>query len=130
LHSAGRLYAIYVVPPIPTVHSQIEAGNFDVVSYQKELTEYYSRELREMVSKKASNILGAEIIVKQGDAATQIVRAAEENDMDIIVISTHGQTGWRRYIFGSVAEKVVRYAECPVLVVQASHDGHESEKTS
>jgi nucleotide-binding universal stress UspA family protein len=37
------------------------------------------------------------------------------------VIATHGQTGWRHMVFGSVAEKVVRLAPCPVLTIRAPH---------
>jgi nucleotide-binding universal stress UspA family protein len=44
---------------------------------------------------------------------------------DLIVIATHGVTGWRRFIFGSVAEKVIRMAPCPVLTIQVSPDEDE-----
>jgi nucleotide-binding universal stress UspA family protein len=55
-------------------------------------------------------------------AAHEIVRLANEHAVDLIVIATHGETGWRRLVFGSVAEKVVRLAECPVLTIQPEHD--------
>jgi nucleotide-binding universal stress UspA family protein len=54
-----------------------------------------------------------------GNPSQQIVETAKKESADIIVIATHGMTGWRRFIFGSVAEKVVRLAECPVLTVPA-----------
>jgi nucleotide-binding universal stress UspA family protein len=54
-----------------------------------------------------------------GDPANEIVQAAAEQGADIIVTATHGLTGWRRFIFGSVAEKVIRLAPCPVLSIQA-----------
>jgi len=38
--------------------------------------------------------------------------------VDLIVISTHGETGWRHLVFGSVAEKVVRFSSCPVLTIR------------
>jgi len=41
-----------------------------------------------------------------------------EEDADLIVISTHGQSGWRKFVFGSVAEKVIRIADCPVLTIR------------
>jgi nucleotide-binding universal stress UspA family protein len=47
------------------------------------------------------------------------VRIAEHENADLIVIATHGMTGWRRVLFGSVAEKVVRLAKCPVLTIRA-----------
>jgi len=51
----------------------------------------------------------------EGDAATEILRVAGETKCDLIVIGTHGRTGVRRLLLGSVAEQVVRKAPCPVL---------------
>jgi nucleotide-binding universal stress UspA family protein len=56
-------------------------------------------------------------IVLEGVAADEISRKAKEEKADIIVMGTHGLTGWRHLIFGSVAEKVVRLATCPVITV-------------
>jgi nucleotide-binding universal stress UspA family protein len=42
--------------------------------------------------------------------------------VDLIVIASHGLTGWRRMVFGSVTEKVVRQATCPVLTIVAPHE--------
>ncbi len=54
-----------------------------------------------------------------GAAWDQIVRAAEgDADIDLIVMGTHGRTGLKHVLLGSVAEKVVRHAPCPVLVVR------------
>lgn len=51
-----------------------------------------------------------------GDPAAEIVRIAEEEKADSIVLGTHGRTGLSRLLMGSVAEAVVRRAPCPVLV--------------
>jgi nucleotide-binding universal stress UspA family protein len=50
-----------------------------------------------------------------GDPATEIVRVAEEEGADIIVVGTHGRTGLTRLLMGSVAEQVIRHSACPVL---------------
>ena len=52
----------------------------------------------------------------QGDPATEILRIAKENKVEMIVMSSHGRTGLERILMGSVAEKVVRRAPCPVLI--------------
>jgi nucleotide-binding universal stress UspA family protein len=54
----------------------------------------------------------------EGRPFVEIIRYARENQVDLIVISTHGRTGLKHALFGSVAEKVVRKAPCPVLVVK------------
>jgi nucleotide-binding universal stress UspA family protein len=51
-----------------------------------------------------------------GDPADAIVRLAEEDDVDLIVLGSHGRTGLTRLLMGSVAEAIVRKAHCPVLV--------------
>ena len=56
--------------------------------------------------------------VRTGLAAFEIVEAAKEFDVDLIVIATHGYTGWKHFAIGSTAERVVRAAPCPVLVVR------------
>jgi nucleotide-binding universal stress UspA family protein len=61
----------------------------------------------------------AEQRLEQGDAAPEILRVAHEIDADLIVMGTHGRTGLRRLLMGSVAEQIVRKAPCPVLTMTA-----------
>jgi universal stress protein A len=56
--------------------------------------------------------------VTDGNPADAIVRMAEELDVDLIVMATHGRTGVPHIVLGSVAEKVVRHAPCPVLTIR------------
>lgn len=53
-----------------------------------------------------------------GTASSEIAKFAEENDIDMIVMGTHGRTGLSRLLMGSVAEAVVRKAPCPVLTLK------------
>jgi universal stress protein A len=57
-------------------------------------------------------------VLLRGDPAHEIVDFAKRDAFDLIVISTHGRTGLKHVFLGSVAEKVVRHAACPVLVVR------------
>ncbi len=59
-----------------------------------------------------------------GDPAEEIVRIADEENADLIVMATHGRTGIKRLLMGSVAEKVVRYSKCPVFTFKAPHHEH------
>jgi nucleotide-binding universal stress UspA family protein len=54
-----------------------------------------------------------------GDAAEEIIKAADSERADVIVLGTHGATGLTRLLMGSVAERVMRKAPCPVLTVRA-----------
>jgi len=61
---------------------------------------------------------GSQIVIRFGDPGHQITDYAQEIHADLIVLSSHGQTGLTRLLLGSVAEKVVRLAHCPVLVLK------------
>jgi universal stress protein A len=61
-------------------------------------------------------------LVEVGQAAERLIEAAKENKADLIVMATHGRTGLSHALIGSVAEKVVRKAPCPVLTVRPKGD--------
>ena len=56
--------------------------------------------------------------VRGGLPSHEIVEVAKDLEVDLIVIATHGYTGWKHFCIGSTAERVVRAAPCPVLVVR------------
>ena len=56
--------------------------------------------------------------VRIGHAPNEITKAAKDMDVDLIIIATHGYSSWRHLCIGSTAERVVRTAPCPVLVVR------------
>jgi universal stress protein A len=60
-------------------------------------------------------------LLAEGPAAAAIVRVAKKNRVDLVVMGTHGRTGVRRLLMGSVADRVIRTASCPVLVVGGRH---------
>ena len=71
----------------------------------------------------AAGVAGARSAVRTGVATHEIVEAAKDLDVDLIVIATHGFTGWKHFAIGSTAERVARAASCPVLVVrEKEHD--------
>jgi nucleotide-binding universal stress UspA family protein len=62
-----------------------------------------------------------EVMWTEGPAASEIVRVAQEQHVDLVVVGTHGRGVLARAILGSTADKVVRTAHCPVLVVTHDH---------
>jgi nucleotide-binding universal stress UspA family protein len=67
-------------------------------------------------------------LVKSGQPAVQIVDLAEKNDADLIVIATHGLTGWRRALLGSVTDRVIRQTTKPMLVIQTKPLGQSPKR--
>ena len=76
------------------------------------------RELKKLVQQHLTSDASYRIITRRGDPASVIVAVAEESNVDLIVMPTHGHTGIERMILGSVAERVVREASRPVLTIR------------
>ncbi len=62
--------------------------------------------------------LEVETIFTEGDPGHEIVRVAEELNADLIILGTHGHSGWKRFTIGGVAEFVGRHAPCAVLTIK------------
>lgn len=79
--------------------------------------------LREMARDELGDSIKTEFEVVVGEPSREIIRLARELDTDLIVMSTHGYTGFKRALFGSTAERVMRQAPCPVLVLREHEKG-------
>ncbi|MBI4632580.1 MAG: universal stress protein [Deltaproteobacteria bacterium] len=76
--------------------------------------------LHQQVTRVSGNSQDVEIIpyLKRGIPFDEILKEQEEKTIDLIVIASHGRTGIRRILIGSVAEKITRNASCPVMLVR------------
>lgn len=73
------------------------------------------RDLQTLIQDYASPHLKVQALVREGDVTSEILHAAKEGAFDLIVMATHGATGWREFALGSVVDEVVRLAPCPAL---------------
>jgi len=108
----ARLNLIYVskahvFPGVDPTDAQVR-----VVSEAKE----YLDNLKEQLLAKKIDI---EIHTPYGNPAAKILEVSKRHDIDLIAMSTHGRSGIGRWLLGSVAEKVVRHSEKPVLLLRA-----------
>jgi nucleotide-binding universal stress UspA family protein len=62
--------------------------------------------------------------VRHGDAQKSITAAEIDYGADLVIMSTHGRSGWSHLLLGSVAEQLIRTARCPVLVIRDSDQVH------
>lgn len=90
--------------------------------YMQELTESAKQGLAEMPDSAWAEGRSVVRAVVQGPPFVEIIRYAKGNEIDMIVMGTHGRSGLAHVLLGSVAEKVVRKAPCPVLTIRPS--GH------
>lgn len=87
-------------------------------------------EIKKMLAEvvPADPAVPAQHMLMVGDPASAIVQAAEDEQVELIVMSTHGRTGVLRLLMGSVAEQVVRRAKCPVLTVKGGQPPAKNAK--
>lgn len=115
----ARIICVHVVEPVvPTVGYTGLAEPLPIADVSEQLEHSAERELPKLAETEECAGLEIEDVIVHGDPAAEIVRVADERQVDLIVISSHGRTGLGRIIFGSTAEAVVRHAHCPVLVVK------------
>jgi nucleotide-binding universal stress UspA family protein len=121
LRFQASLLLVHIVPMLPKLPSL--STIFKEEEYERELHEEAKRRLEETAKQLSQKGVTAEVYLgTANDVGMEIVRVAEHHDTDLIVIATHGMTGWNKVVFGSVAEKVVHAAHCPVLVLRASQE--------
>jgi nucleotide-binding universal stress UspA family protein len=121
-HFSAELVLLHVVTPILVMPAEPIQDNFDIPTYHRHMGEIAQKTLDELIKTRISEEIKSRTMVVQGNPADEITRLSAVDNADMIVIATHGLTGWRRLMFGSVAEKVVRLAECPVLTIPVSHE--------
>jgi nucleotide-binding universal stress UspA family protein len=118
----AEILLLHIVPtlPLPT------EGYLPPDLYQ-EVIEAGHRDAREaldrMVASAGDPTLGVTLHLEQGAAAPRILAVAESEAADLIVVGTHGRTGFRRVLLGSVADHVVRAAPCPVVTARTLATG-------
>jgi nucleotide-binding universal stress UspA family protein len=120
-HFGAELLLVNVVPALPAVPPDPNYV-FKIPEYERYLHADAEKHLQDEREKLVARNVKVRTQVGHGSAAEEIVLIAKTEGADLIVISTHGSTGLERLVFGSVAEKVVRLAECPVLTVRQKEE--------
>ncbi|WP_435182567.1 universal stress protein [Halobellus sp. EA9] len=113
----ATLYALYVVDT--GAYASLEMGSEIVAEALGE----EGQEAVDAVAERAAEAgVDAETAVANGIAHREIIDHASDHEVDLIVMGTHGRTGVGRFLLGSVAEKVVRSSDVPVMTVRAPED--------
>lgn len=105
---------LFHVVPMP-----IEAVGQPVFIEPLSGSEHQAREELKKLAAEAS-VPNAEIAVLTGEPAVEIIRAAADHNCDLIAIATHGRVGLTHFLLGSVAERVVRESNVPVLTIRCT----------
>ncbi|BCB95700.1 universal stress protein [Dissulfurispira thermophila] len=107
----GQLIVVSVVDVPIEFYGEAPGAVEDLIKRAKEYTEDVKR-------RAESAGIKAAVFVREGETYKTILDIAKEQNADTIVMGSHGRTGLKRLLMGSVTEKVIGYASCPVLVVK------------
>ncbi len=116
-HFQAELTLIHVIPKLPIVTG---ADFFDDTAILQSARDHAEQQLTAHVESLVSKGIKARFHIEVGnDIASSIMKAVEREHVDLLVLSTHGMSGWRLEVFGSIAEKVVKLVQCPLLLLRA-----------
>jgi universal stress protein A len=123
-HFDSELLMVHVLPvdtPTPwdiPPYADFGLASLPLPEYEAQVRQEVERRLSQVAAKHAPAGTKVRTIVGRGDAASEVGRIAVAEKVDLIVLATHGWTGWRHLVFGSVAEKILRESPCAVLSIR------------
>lgn len=115
----AQMLLLHVVEPVPPPAPDYIIGDNLVDDIQTQQAAGHLAKWLKLIDSR----IPARASVQTGNTYREILRAAGENNIDLIIIGRRGRTGLARLLLGSTAERVVRHAHCPVMVIQErEHD--------
>lgn len=116
-HLGAELGVVHVVPATPDLGALFPEGSLSVAADERAGVAAVRAEIEAHARTQLRLELGT-VFVERGTPYAEIVRRAESWDADYVIVGSHGRSGLGRWVLGSVAERVVRYAHCSVLVAR------------
>lgn len=118
----AKVCLVYVCDKLPSQRKISKSPELreKVKDFKKQVKE----KLKNLVIEKLNLAEEVEIVVLEGDPYKEIIKYAIDNNVGLIIVATHGRTGFSHLLMGSVAEKIVRYSPVPVLTVKPPEVSH------
>ena len=113
----ARLICLHIVELWKYPFAEYAAQEADYAKFAKALNEGGEVQLQNFVRKYPAQGIRPELVVRQGNAADCTLWLAQEENIEVIVMGTHGRRGFDRLVLGSNADRIMRKAACPVLIV-------------
>jgi nucleotide-binding universal stress UspA family protein len=113
----GNLLMVHVASSLLTP-PEMEYVHVDLKKFRAEIEKHATAKLTAIAEKEIPTTVQASPIIRHGTPWEEITQTAKDRQADLIVIGTRGHSGIKHLLLGSTAEKVVRFAGCPVLVVR------------
>jgi nucleotide-binding universal stress UspA family protein len=111
-----KLYLLHVIEnPTSSIYGPVEG---DYLAMEVNAREKARTWLQEYATKELRDFPTHEILLREGDILAEVLKVETDKAIGTIVVGTHGRTGLAHMLLGSVAEKVIRSAHCPVYVIR------------
>ncbi len=118
----GEIIVLHVDQPLPPVMVSPDMGPVMDVGAMTRIAEEQrmlaQKELDKIVNRLRDSGMKARSLLKVGSPFLEVIHTAQSEGVDLIVMGTHGRTGLAHVLMGSVAERVVQKAPCPVLTIR------------
>ncbi len=115
---SSKLYLLYVSEESPVVLPTLHGLETDVEGLRQRMAQDANVELERFMTLHVNPDLNIIPVVRMGHPSDEIIAFAREEGIDLIVMATHGRTGFEHVLLGSIAEKVVRNSPVPVLTIK------------
>jgi len=113
----AEIYMVYVLekaPPLVMLQNSNGKSKMTQAEYEEKVKKEFNSVLGQLQDSTNSIVKG---IIRKGDDSDEIISFSNEIKADMIILSTHSRTGFLRSVLGSVADKVIQNARCPILVI-------------
>jgi nucleotide-binding universal stress UspA family protein len=118
LHFHAELHLVHVIPAFPTTTFRDFAPE---EAFLQEARTHAEQRLAKCQAVLASRGVSSSFSVETGnDVVENIMNVIEREHIDMVVISTHGLSGWHPLVFGSIAEKILKLVQCPLLLLHSA----------
>jgi nucleotide-binding universal stress UspA family protein len=128
LHFHAALYLVNVIPMFPTTSIPDLIPESEFIAKRRAYAETHLAKCIEAL--EARGVKATSSVEVGNDIAGNLMEAVEREHIDMVVISTHGISGWHPLVFGSIAEKVVKLVECPLLLLRTAKPESELKTRS
>ena len=127
-HFHAELHLVNVIPMFPTTTLPDFVPEGEFIAGARKFTEEHLAKCHAALS--ARGVKSTSSVEVGNDVAGTIMDVVEREDIDMVIISTHGISGWHPLIFGSIAEKVVKLVQCPLLLLRSAKPGSGAKTRS
>ncbi len=117
----ASLHLVFVVEP--TIYpADLGFGQVVLPGVEDELRQKADEELNGLIEREIGGRVEATAAVRTGSPHQEILDEAEEREVDLIVVASHGHSGVEQILFGSTADRIVHHAKCPVLTIRPAEE--------